>query len=189
MPSSAARRAAEPNSLIASDFVMTPSINYSLFLESTKSTSVDVVLAMFRGSAVRPNQSPGTQKKHGIRHGSDDTLDTTTGSFLKDRVTEARESKGWQKAEFARQLGVTPQTVQKWEDGDVQQIEFENLQRIQAKTGYAAGWIATGEGPKHAGPEPDAERRKLLIAAERLPAYAVSTATAIIEALEKIPPK
>lgn len=144
---------------------------------------------MFRGLEVRPKQRPRTQEKHGIRHGNDNTLETTTSTFLKDRVIEARESKGWQKAEFARQLGVTAQTVQKWENGDVQQIEYDNLQRIQSKTGYSASWIATGEGPKLAAPEPDAERRKLLIAAERLPAYAVSTATAIIEALEKIPPK
>jgi transcriptional regulator with XRE-family HTH domain len=73
-----------------------------------------------------------------------------------ERLSDWIASKGWSKAEFARRMGILPQTVTKYVNGDV---GLDNLAVRLMREGADVRWILTGE--KTEGSE-DAEMLALL---------------------------
>lgn len=64
-----------------------------------------------------------------------------------DRIREAREAKGWTKAELARQLKVEPPTISQLESGETKSPSSENLLRLR-DLGINPDFIMRGKGPK-----------------------------------------
>lgn len=80
----------------------------------------------------------------------------TTGK----RIAIAREEKGWNQSEFARELGVTPQSVQAWESGK-NTPRPQKMAQIAALLGRTVGYLMGDIGaigssePSNIAPGPD----------------------------------
>lgn len=94
---------------------------------------------------------------------------------LKARIKEAMGD--MPNGEFARKMKVSRAAVTFWLSGDTQSLRGETANRMEALTGYRAGWIVTGKGPKKSGSPvpaeeasdhvlPDDVRRKALLLPE-----------------------
>ena len=78
-------------------------------------------------------------------------------------------AKGWQHADVVRVSGQSSSVVSQWRGVGNGKIiksigKIEAAQRLEAASGYAALWIAKGEGPKMAPPPPVAEPLHPMIA-------------------------
>lgn len=60
------------------------------------------------------------------------------------RVTEAREKAGLDKAELARRARVSPPTVTQWESGEIKNLSAEKLLAICEATDVTPQWLLTG---------------------------------------------
>ena len=65
---------------------------------------------------------------------------------LAERIKEAMGTRT--PAELARAAKVTPAAVTQWLDGTTKSLKAEKAALLEAETGYRAGWIVTGRGPK-----------------------------------------
>ena len=91
-----------------------------------------------------------------------DTTDTTDSNgwysndaaTFGDRVTAAREARGYSTADLARKLGVKQKTVQAWED-DLAETRANKLQMLSGVLNVSLMWLLNGEGDGLA--EPDTE--------------------------------
>ncbi|WP_369326528.1 helix-turn-helix domain-containing protein [Alcaligenes nematophilus] len=70
------------------------------------------------------------------------------GKSIGARIAQHREAKGLNQSELARQLGVTPQSVQKWESGGAPRTK--RLQEIAAILGVRVADLVGGSRPKSA---------------------------------------
>lgn len=66
---------------------------------------------------------------------------------LKQRTEEALES-GFTVGQLAKAAGKTSSAVSQWLNGATKAIKAESAIGLQALTGWAATWWATGKGPK-----------------------------------------
>jgi len=62
------------------------------------------------------------------------------------RIRQLRESLGLSQAEFAKLLGKSLRTVQRWERGEVQRIPSTVLEHISKVTGASLEWLKEGIG-------------------------------------------
>lgn len=62
------------------------------------------------------------------------------------RLTKARESRGIDKAEFARRVGVSAPTVTDWESGKIRKLEAGNMLKVCMELGIAPLWLLYGRG-------------------------------------------
>ena len=67
---------------------------------------------------------------------------------LKDRIREAMEASGLKPLQFAKATGVSSGAVTHWINGSTKALKAETAMKIQAVTGYSAGWLITGRGDK-----------------------------------------
>jgi len=67
---------------------------------------------------------------------------------LHERVTHAITQSGHYASSVARELKISPEAVLMWMDGTTKTIKSENIFRLADVTGFAARWLATGEGPQ-----------------------------------------
>ena len=82
---------------------------------------------------------------------------------LPRRITEAREAAGLSRAELSQRLGVTPDTVDAWEDGE-RVPRANRLMVLGGVLGVTPAWLLTGEGTDpgmELGPGRDAVRTEL----------------------------
>jgi len=68
------------------------------------------------------------------------------GMTLADRIKEAMGVKT--AADIARATRRTPAAVTQWMDGTTKSLKAETADLLEKATGYRAGWIITGKGPK-----------------------------------------
>lgn len=64
---------------------------------------------------------------------------------LSRRISEAREAAGLTRAEFAMNVGVTPDTVEAWEDGE-RAPRANRLTTLCGVLGVSPAWLLSGEG-------------------------------------------
>ncbi len=62
------------------------------------------------------------------------------------RITKAREAKGWKKSELALSVGVSNATVSDWESGVIKKLEGGNLLKICDVLNISPRWLQFGEG-------------------------------------------
>lgn len=74
------------------------------------------------------------------------------GMDLKDRIREAFASTGLTQTAFGLKIGVSKGAVSQWLSGANQDLRAANAQAIEQLTGYRAGWLISGEGPKFEAP-------------------------------------
>jgi transcriptional regulator with XRE-family HTH domain len=67
-------------------------------------------------------------------------------STIGDRIKAAREAKGWNQAEFARQLGVKPPSITQLENGKTRRPASETLLRMR-DAGINPDYIMKNKGP------------------------------------------
>lgn len=67
---------------------------------------------------------------------------------MKDRVKAIRREAGLSQADFAREIGVSVSSVQKWETGQ-HRLPGISAGVIAARFGVDPGWLLTGEGEMH----------------------------------------
>jgi len=72
-------------------------------------------------------------------------------STLADRIKLMRQELALTQTELGERAGVGKAAVSLWEDGSTKTLKAEVAISLQAKTGYSAHWIVTGNGPKLAG--------------------------------------
>ena len=88
---------------------------------------------------------PGRSVELGPRAGDDGGVFVADKTAIGRRIAQAREDVGITNAsEFARQIGVAPNTVYRYERGD-QLPGAEALVRISEVTGRSIGWLMRGE--------------------------------------------
>lgn len=71
---------------------------------------------------------------------------------LSERIRQARETNGWNRAELARQVGVAASAAVQWENVGGTIPAVENLIKIAKLTGVAFEWLATGRGASRVQP-------------------------------------
>ncbi|WP_416899653.1 MAG: helix-turn-helix domain-containing protein [Minwuia sp.] len=64
---------------------------------------------------------------------------------LPRRITEAREAAGLTRAQLSQRMGVTPDTVDAWEDGE-RVPRANRLVVLGGILGVTPAWLLTGEG-------------------------------------------
>lgn len=69
-----------------------------------------------------------------------------------DRLRKARELTGLDQTEFARELGVSRQTVSNAET-DARAVRTITLRAWAMRTGVPVAWLETGESPRQDGPD------------------------------------
>lgn len=71
---------------------------------------------------------------------------------LAERIRHVLTETGKNQKELAKLVGVKPQAVGQWLHGQTDNIRMATLFDLEDKTGFAARWIATGQGPEKAIP-------------------------------------
>lgn len=74
---------------------------------------------------------------------------------LADRIKRIMDETGYTQQQVGDCAGVSAQAVSQWQDGQTKNIRMETLYRLADGTGYAARWIATGEGNPYSIAEKD----------------------------------
>lgn len=72
-------------------------------------------------------------------------------STLQDRIEEIQRETGWNDTRMGKAAGVSRSAVSLWRGNSrtpITTIKMETALNLERATGYAARWIATGEGPK-----------------------------------------
>lgn len=82
------------------------------------------------------------------------------GSTLRERVDYILDETGWTKTELAKRMGCKPSAVTNWRARDGN-MRARYAYTLQAKDGWSAVWILTGELPAKLAPE-DKERTTVL---------------------------
>jgi len=72
-------------------------------------------------------------------------------STLAERMKEIRDETGKTQADLARDVGVRPQAISQWENGETKSLKGMNLLKLASATGFSERWIAHGVGPKKTG--------------------------------------
>lgn len=62
---------------------------------------------------------------------------------INDRIRTSRDKKGWNQSDLARAIGVTPQTVQQWENGKTSPRN-KKIDALAQALGVSADWLLTG---------------------------------------------
>ena len=60
------------------------------------------------------------------------------------RLVLLRDARGWNQAEFARRLNITPQRLSNWESGTGQRIPLAGAHVVRRVTGATLDWIYYG---------------------------------------------
>lgn len=71
-----------------------------------------------------------------------------------ERIARAIELSGKRKGEIAIECGVTPSSVTQWISGESKSVKPENLFALAKATGFAAMWLAVGQGDERDLPDP-----------------------------------
>lgn len=73
---------------------------------------------------------------------------------LQERIAEVMAAMGWRHADLVRISGESSSLVSQWRGNAARPVgritKMEAAERMEAASGFAALWIATGKGPKHA---------------------------------------
>lgn len=64
-----------------------------------------------------------------------------------ERITFARELKGWRKNKLANAVNVSPSAVTQWEQGDTKGLKPENLVAVAHALDVLTDWLAAEVGP------------------------------------------
>lgn len=64
-----------------------------------------------------------------------------------ERITFARNLKGWKKIKLAREVHVSASAVTQWEQGDTKGLKPENLVAVAHALGILTDWLAAEVGP------------------------------------------
>ncbi|HAS86483.1 MAG TPA: helix-turn-helix domain-containing protein [Candidatus Competibacteraceae bacterium] len=70
---------------------------------------------------------------------------------LAERITYARERKGWQKIDLARAVGVSSASVTQWEQGQTKGLKPENLVAVARALEVSTDWLGAKKGPMERG--------------------------------------
>ena len=76
-----------------------------------------------------------------------------------ERITEARKSMGWGVSQLAKAMGVTRQTVHKWESGEITSPRPDQLFKLARKLNRDPEWLITGKEA----PQASSEEQHLLL--------------------------
>ena len=68
------------------------------------------------------------------------------------RIGYAIKASGKSVVAVAKELGITRPAVDQWIKGPTQNLKMENLFGLEDATGFAARWIALGDGPERINP-------------------------------------
>lgn len=82
-------------------------------------------------------------------------------STLQDRIEEIQRETGWNDTKLGKAAGVSRSAVSLWRGNSrtpITSIKMETALNLEKATGYAARWIATGEGPKRIEAIPQKDR-------------------------------
>ncbi|GAB6044316.1 helix-turn-helix domain-containing protein [Endothiovibrio diazotrophicus] len=94
-----------------------------------------------------------------------------------ERIRNARESLGWGVSQLAKTMGVSRQTLHKWESGEIVSPRPDQLFKLARKLNRDPEWLITGKEPPRASSE---EQHRLLTHFARLdPALRQSILTLI----------
>lgn len=106
-----------------------------------------------------------------------------------ERLSLAREAKGYKKAHFAKAIGVQPPTITEWERGDTVAPSAANVMKICQVLNITPEWLMSGPTLSEGGiatqtyfgsNEQVAEAVRLM---EAMPAYELAQAIGIIRTL------
>lgn len=67
---------------------------------------------------------------------------------LAERIREAIQRSGKTQAQIATETGKSPGAVTQWLDGTTKSLRADTAAALEQATGYSAGWLVTGKGPK-----------------------------------------
>ncbi len=85
---------------------------------------------------------------------------------LAARITELRKARGWSQEELAEQLGVSRQSVSKWES-EAATPDIEKIVKLSEIFGVSTDYLIKGtEGKTETSPEPERESTPILTRAE-----------------------
>lgn len=80
---------------------------------------------------------------------------------LAERITYARELKGWKKNQLAVAVKVSPSAVTQWEQGETKGLKPENLVAVAHALEVQTDWLAAEVGPMKGDPITTDERELL----------------------------
>lgn len=66
-----------------------------------------------------------------------------------ERIAMARKSKGWDKKDLAKQMGVSKATVSDWENDKIKNLRMVHLINLSDLTGFSIPWLAIKRKPIH----------------------------------------
>lgn len=101
-----------------------------------------------------------------------------------ERLTAAREAKGWNKTQLADAVGKSNPTVSDWESGEIKKLEADSLLSICEALHISPRWLQYGEGSMAANyldPKIEAVSKAMQTMPEYKKDVLVQTSTALAE--------